>query len=230
MTDWEQPMTYMPSKGAARMMDRMQAQIDAALADLRYRGDRDAATAFAAMTADDLTRREVTVAVTGFHLSRAGAAKVRQGDVCDPAAKLRPALADIDDLTDRLYRACHAFRETPGLPEPYEIANFGQDASVALLGLADLADKMCRAVIAAHGEDTGGPALSDRLTDDPLDRLADDLAGPWRRHGQALTGRGLNAFMDLLRAVHAAETKHEAIPERAEKRIRAARKAGHNPP
>lgn len=230
MTDWEQPMTYTPSKGAARMMDRMQAQIDAALEDLRYRGDRDAATAFAAMIADNLTRREVTVAVTGFHLSRAGGKKVRQGDVCDPAAKLRPALAHIDDLTDRLYRACHALRETPGLPEPIEIANFGADASVALLGLSDLADRMCREVIAKYGEDIGGPALSEGLTDDPLDRLALDLAEPWQRHGNALDRRGRKGFMDLLRALYQAETDCEEIPERAEKRIRAALKVGHNPP
>ena len=219
MTEWEQPMTYFPGKVVAKRQKRIQDQITAALVDLRYRGEADAAATFAAMLEDDLGRRTITVAVTGFTLNQRGGVKVRQGDVCDPAAKLKAAVKECDKQTDRLYRACHALRETPGLPEPIEIANSGEDAIVALQALKYLADKMCDAVIAAHGEDIGGPAISERFANDPLDRLAFDLAHAWRWHGHALDRRGRKVFMEVMRALYQAETGQEEIPERAERRI-----------
>lgn len=218
---WEQEWTYYPTKGAAGVQARMQRQIEAALADLRYRGETNAATAVAAMIADNLTRLEITNAATRYRLDRLGGVKTRQGDARDLAKELDAAVWVIADLETRLGEMRHRLDGVPDLPEHEAIARRGDKALRAVYDLACLADTLHRAVLAEHGDDTGGPALSERLTDDPLDRLALDLAEPWQRHGHALDRRGRKDFMALLRAVHEAETGQEEIPERAEKRIRA---------
>ena len=225
--EWEYDWTYNLRPGARKMQERLQGQIEQVRADLHDRNEKRAATTFEAMVADDLTRLEITNAVTRFHLERTGGGeKVRQGDVLDLSKRLEALLDEVAQVQYLLARRRVSLDGIPGLPDVSEIARRGDDALEGVFGLSRLADDLHRAVIAEHGEDTGGPAVSERLAGDPLDRLAEALSVPWQRHGDGLTGAALNDFMRVLRAVNEAETKEQDIPERAKRRIKKSLRRG----
>jgi hypothetical protein len=227
MSVWGEEWTYFPTEGARRMGERLQGQIEQVRLDLHDRNESRAAAAFEGMLADNLTRLEITNAVTRFHLDRTGqGGKVRQGDVLELSKRLKALLDEVAQVQYLLARRRVSLDGIPGLPDVSEISRRGDDALEGAFGLSRLADDLHRAVTAEHGEDTGGPAVSERLAGDPLDRLADALAVPWQRHGGGLTGAALTDFMRVLRAVHEAETKEQDIPERAEKRISKSLRSG----
>lgn len=223
--DW----TYHPSEGWVRWQERVckaerkvQAQIEAVRSDLRFRNEASAADAFEAMLTDEQTHRDLVIALSTFHLERTGSGeKVRQGDLRDMAQELEAEVSELIRLIDRLVSLRSRFDEVPGAPDHSETTRKAYEGLEAVYDLAVVAGDLHRAVIATHGEDVGGPAaLSDRLTGDPLDHLADTLGNLWRRHGGDMTGAHLCHFMNLLRAVYEAETGNEDIPERARKRIK----------
>lgn len=220
MTGWADEWTYSPTKGSRRMQEQLQAKIEKVLEALRFRGEKDAAKAFAAMLEDNLTRLEITNAVTRFHLDLTGGTeKVRQGDVRELAKELEETLERVKEQEYRLARYRFRLDGIPDLPDPHEIARKGSDAFEGVAALACLANKLHRAVVALNENDKGGPALSETLAGDPLDHLAVALVAPWRRHGKGLEGRELKEFMAVLRAIHEAETDKEEIGRRIRDRL-----------
>lgn len=209
---WEQEWVFYPTDGVRKLQERLQEQVEQVRVELHDRNEKRAAAAFEAMLADNLTRLEITNAVTRFHLDRTGqGGKVRQGDVLDLSKRLKALLDEVAQVQYLLARRRVSLDGIPGLPDVSEIARRGDDALEGVFGLSRLADDLHRAVIAEHGEDTGGPAVSERLAGDPLEKLTLALAEPWKRHGYQLEGSGQTAFMAVLRAIHEEETMMEEI-------------------
>ncbi len=220
MIDWSQHI-YALTEGARRAQERAAQMIERARDDLRERRERAAADALDTMLADDPTRLEILNAMTSFEIARWPVPKVRQGDLCADADDLRDMLRKLEKMNRRLVRHRDQIDNPPGAPDPDDLIQRGHEAFEAVARLAVAADAMHRATVAAHKADVGGkPALSERLAGDPLDNLADALAEPWRRHGPALSGASLTAFVAMLRAMNEAATEEQDLPERAVKRIR----------
>jgi hypothetical protein len=226
-------MDYYPSAAAMRWGDRIASIVRHLPSALDDRAEREAAAILRCILDDRASTAEVQQVFQKFDLARKARPVFRQADfnaLKERAAALEDEVFAMSDAYANAFGALARAGRLPGDVDSAGIASAFGEALDALYRLHGLMAGAAQSIIAAEGEDVGGPALS--LPPIPaIDTLAQGLARIWLGAGRSIARDDGKLFVAILRVAHEALTGELDIKseDRVLARVRAWAKSARTP-
>ncbi len=202
--------------------------------ELEERQEHGAAGSLRALLDNREAARWMELALGEFHLAQRQRPSYRQGAISDLRKGTQRLFDEALALGDRRAAIFGAMVRSDRMPQGVDMCATSvafQEAIEALHYLSVLMADTEAAIIAAEGQDRGGPPMSEPVISH-FDRLAEKLALVWIEGGRGLRRKEGSQYLAVLRCAREAITGDPEIPDenRVMKRVRAWADLRMNPP